>query len=103
MDDPTTANHQTAPRPLPASTEQGTSAGNTTEAPHQQTGNPGHLRVLLTVEEAAERLSIGRTNMYALIKSGQVASVRIGHLRRVPADALTAYVRQLTADQIQAA
>ncbi|WP_190819575.1 excisionase family DNA-binding protein [Saccharopolyspora pogona] len=60
-------------------------------------------RVLLTVEAAAERLSIGRTNMYALIKSGQVASVRIGNLRRVPADALTAYVRQLTADQIQAA
>ncbi|GAA5129097.1 helix-turn-helix domain-containing protein [Haloechinothrix salitolerans] len=53
-------------------------------------------RVLLTVEEAAHRLSIGRTNMYALIKAGHVDTVRIGQLRRVPADALTAYVQHLT-------
>ncbi|MPY78473.1 MAG: helix-turn-helix domain-containing protein [Actinophytocola sp.] len=53
-------------------------------------------RVLLTVEEAARRLSVGRTTMYALIKAGHINTVRIGHLRRVPADALTAYVQQLT-------
>lgn len=55
-------------------------------------------RVLLTVEDAARRLSLGRTTMYALIKDGQIRTVRIGQLRRVPADALTAYVAQL-ADQ----
>lgn len=52
-------------------------------------------RVLLTVEDAAERLSIGRTTMYALIKAGHIRTVRIGHLRRVPADALHTYVQQL--------
>lgn len=37
--------------------------------------------------------------MYALIKSGAILSVRVGQLRRVPADAITAYIHQLTADQ----
>jgi excisionase family DNA binding protein len=54
---------------------------------------------LLTVEAAAEYLSIGRTTMYALIKSGHVTTVRIGRLRRVPAEALAAYTARLTAEQ----
>ncbi|OXM70749.1 MULTISPECIES: helix-turn-helix domain-containing protein [Amycolatopsis] len=60
-------------------------------------------RVLLTVEDAARALSVGRTTMYALIKAGHIATVRIGHLRRVPAAALTAYVDQLTTEQPAAA
>jgi excisionase family DNA binding protein len=59
-------------------------------------------RTLLTVEAAAAQLSIGRTTMYALIKAGEIFSVRVGHLRRVPADALTAYVQQLITDQAAA-
>jgi excisionase family DNA binding protein len=53
------------------------------------------VRLVLTVEEAAECLGIGRTLMYALIASGDVESVRIGRLRRVPADALNAFVFRL--------
>lgn len=56
-------------------------------------------RRLLTVEEAAEALSIGRTTMYALIKAGHIATVRLGKLRRVPASALSAYVSQLATYQ----
>ncbi|WP_322777720.1 helix-turn-helix domain-containing protein [Frankia sp. Cas4] len=41
------------------------------------------LRVLLTVEEAADRLRIGRTTLYGLIGAGQIVSVRIGRLRRL--------------------
>jgi excisionase family DNA binding protein len=52
-------------------------------------------RLVLTIEEAAERLCIGRTLMYSLVKAGAVESVRIGRLRRVPADALDAFLRQL--------
>jgi excisionase family DNA binding protein len=59
----------------------------------------GTARTLLTVEAAAQRLSIGRTTMYALLKNGQINSVRIGRLRRIPADALTAYTTRLTAEQ----
>jgi excisionase family DNA binding protein len=59
----------------------------------------GNARTLLTVEAAAQRLSIGRTTMYALLKDGQINSVRIGRLRRIPADALTAYITRLAAEQ----
>lgn len=57
-------------------------------------------RVLLTVEAAAERLSVGRTTMYALIKAGQVATVRVGHLRRVPTEALNEYLQRLAQQQL---
>ncbi|HEX6500165.1 MAG TPA: helix-turn-helix domain-containing protein [Micromonosporaceae bacterium] len=54
-------------------------------------------RVVLTIEEAARRLGIGRTLMYSLVMSGQIRSVRIGRLRRVPAQCLTDYVADLLA------
>lgn len=56
-------------------------------------------RTLLTVEAAAAQLSIGRTTMYALVGSGAIESIKVGRLRRVPADALTDYVARLGARQ----
>lgn len=56
-------------------------------------------RVLLTVEEAAQRLRIGRTRMFALVKTGAIESVRIGRLRRISVDAVTAYAASLVANQ----
>ncbi|WP_380285937.1 helix-turn-helix domain-containing protein [Kitasatospora purpeofusca] len=53
--------------------------------------------VALTVEEAARRLGVGRTTTYALVASGEVPSVTIGRLRRVPAEALKEYVAARTA------
>jgi excisionase family DNA binding protein len=48
---------------------------------------PEPAKLLLTVPEAAARLGIGRTLMYALISTGAVASVQVGRLRRIrPAD-----------------
>lgn len=46
------------------------------------------------VEEAARRLSIGRTTMYALIRDGAVQTVPIGRSRRVPVQALNDYLSQ---------
>jgi hypothetical protein len=37
--------------------------------------------------------------MFALIKSGAIESVRIGRLRRVPRDSITAYAGRLLAEQ----
>ena len=59
------------------------------------TQQPAVARLLLTVEEASEVLAIGRTTMFHLIRSGQVASVQIGRLRRVPMDALRAFASEL--------
>ncbi len=52
-------------------------------------------RVVLTIEEAANRLGIGRTTMYALVMSGEIRSVTIGRLRRVPAICLDEYIESL--------
>jgi excisionase family DNA binding protein len=54
-------------------------------------------RVLLKVEEAAARLQIGRTTMYQLVRRGEVESIPIGRLRRIPADCLDEYVARVRA------
>jgi excisionase family DNA binding protein len=51
--------------------------------------------LLLTVEEAARRLRLGRTLVYRLISSGELESVTVGRLRRVPAECLAEYVATL--------
>jgi excisionase family DNA binding protein len=59
----------------------------------------GTPRLLLTAEQAAAALSIGRTNTYALIKSGELRSLLIGRLRRIPLDEVEAYTARLMAQQ----
>ncbi len=68
------------------------------QSPHQTNSAPASpAKILLTVEQAAEQLTIGRTTLYALIRTGDIPSVRIGKLRRLrPAD-LTAYATRLSA------
>ncbi|MEU8032621.1 excisionase family DNA-binding protein [Streptomyces sp. NPDC049099] len=58
--------------------------------------------VLLTVEEAARRLRIGRTTCFRLVSSGQLESVTVGRLRRVPADALPLFVAKLRGSELAA-
>lgn len=55
--------------------------------------------VLLTVEEAAKQLRIGRSMVYALMQSGDLESIHIGRLRRIPADALPKFLARLRAIQ----
>ena len=61
----------------------------------EQSGDGQHEVVLLTVEEAARRLQLGRTLVYRLISSGELESVTVGRLRRVPAECLAEYVATL--------
>lgn len=56
-------------------------------------------RILLTVEEAAEQLHIGKTKAYALVKTGELESVLIGRLRRIHIDAIRAYAARLVSHQ----
>lgn len=53
------------------------------------------VRLLLTPEDAATRLSLSRTMVYELIRNGELRSVKIGRARRVPVDALGEYVAWL--------
>jgi excisionase family DNA binding protein len=52
-------------------------------------------KLLLTPTEAAHVLGIGRSKVYELMQTGQLTSVHIGACRRVPADALKAFLEQL--------
>jgi excisionase family DNA binding protein len=65
-----------------------------TTAPVTESATSAEL-ILLTVEEAARRLTIGRTTCYKLIRSGALESVPVGRLRRVPAEAIPEYVARL--------
>ena len=52
-------------------------------------------RIVYTVEEVAERLGVGRTLVYALVRSGDIESISIGRLRRIPCDALDDFVARM--------
>lgn len=52
--------------------------------------------LVLTVDEAAERLRVSRWTVYNLIRSNQLRTIKIGRRRLVPADALTECLDQLT-------
>lgn len=52
-------------------------------------------RVLYRVGDAAELLSVSRSRVYELIRSGQLVTVTVGRSRRVPGLALDAYVQRL--------
>lgn len=52
-------------------------------------------KMLLTPEEAAQALSIGRSKLYELLRAGVLGSVRIGGSRRIPVAALHEYVAEL--------
>ena len=52
-------------------------------------------RLLLTPTDAADALGIGRSKLYELLRAGVIESVLIGTARRIPADALAAYIASL--------
>lgn len=51
--------------------------------------------VLLTVDEAAEVLAVGRSTVYALLEAGVLRSVKIGRCRRIPTAALDEFIHSL--------
>ena len=52
-------------------------------------------RLLLTVRDAAQRLNCGRSLLYQLIADGELETIKLGRLRRVPVDAVEALVDRL--------
>ncbi len=57
--------------------------------------------VLLTVDEAAKRLALGRTMVYELIANGTLQSLKIGRARRIPASSLDRWVMQQIEDNVE--
>jgi excisionase family DNA binding protein len=67
--------------------------------------NPGQSplsgpgQILYSVEEAAGLLGIGRTFMFHLLATGEIDSLKIGRLRKIPRDAIDGYIDRLRARQ----
>ncbi|KUN15091.1 excisionase [Streptomyces corchorusii] len=48
---------------------------------------------LLTVPQVMAPLQLGRSAVYDLVHSGQLASITLGRARRIPTCALTGFIR----------
>lgn len=56
-------------------------------------------RLLLTVPEAATALGVSRSKVYELITRRSLRSLRLDGCRRVPVEALEAYIAELLEEQ----
>ena len=54
-------------------------------------------KLLVTVEEAAAMLSLGRTLTWALVRKGELRSIRVGKTRRVIVSSLHEYIERQSA------
>lgn len=57
---------------------------------------------LLTIDEAAQRLGIGRSHAYVYVLRGELESVKLGRSRRIPAEAVDEFVRKLRGETAEA-
>ena len=63
----------------------------------ETTSRSGVARLLLRPEEVAQALSVSRSTVFLLMRSGELRSVKIGKSRRMPTDAVAEYVARLCA------
>lgn len=49
---------------------------------------------LLTISEAADRLRIGKRTVERFVSEGEIASVKVGRRRFIPADELDRFLRR---------
>ena len=64
-------------------------------SPNLQSENTKHL---LSAEELAQELGVGRTTAYSLLWSGTIPSMKIGRLRRVRREDLDRFISQRMED-----
>jgi excisionase family DNA binding protein len=50
-------------------------------------------KLLLTIGEAADRLSLGKTFVYELVMRGELESLKLGKARRIPIEALERFIQ----------
>lgn len=57
-------------------------------------------KLLLSIPEAAERVSLGRTKFLELVSNQEIQVVRIGRAVRVPVRALEEWAERQAAEQV---
>lgn len=53
-----------------------------------------NMPIVLSVEDIADTLAIGRNKAYLLVNSGQIKSLKVGHHYRIPRDAFIEFITQ---------
>ena len=71
------------------------------ESSKMKPNSPDQITQLLRATELAEKLSISRSSVSRLIRTRQIASIKIGRSRRVTQQALIHYVSRLEAESSQ--
>ena len=56
--------------------------------------------LLVRPEDAAIALGVSRTKVYELMASGRLSSLKIGRSRRIPVEALTAFVSAISKESV---
>jgi excisionase family DNA binding protein len=64
--------------------------------PRGRLNSPELVKVLLTVEEAAHKLSVSCATVYRMMGRGELRFITIGRLRRVPVEAISEVVARAT-------
>lgn len=62
---------------------------------------PGEPVLLLTVPQVCQRMQCGKRGLYQLINSGDLASVKIGGVRRIPVSAVEDFLEAIRATSRQ--
>jgi len=94
--DPTGAPDWRLSVPPASSAEPNSLAKDLCEHPSDRNALPGELLTrLVTPEEAAQRLCISRAQVYVLLRTGSLESVRIGRSRRIPVVSLANFIQML--------
>ena len=62
------------------------------------TGTTRGSSLLLTIPQAQDEFQVGRTTIYRMIQTGELATVRIGRSVRIPRVALDEWLRQRLAE-----
>jgi excisionase family DNA binding protein len=69
---------------------------------HRQSGVRAVEKILLTAEEAAEVLGVGKSTVYDLMRMRLLRSVQIGRSRRIPVHACQELVDRLLGEDVPA-
>ena len=69
-------------------------SGTHSSIPRSRLSSPELMKVLLTVEETAHKLSVGRSAVYGLMRRGELRYITVGRVRRVPIEAVSEFVAQ---------
>jgi excisionase family DNA binding protein len=73
----------------------GSRATGANEVPVKQLSNE---RLLLRIDEVAALIGVSRTTAYALVNKGEIPSIRIGGMLRIPNDALRRLIEERAGD-----